>query len=134
MDCPNCKEPMIVLELSEVEIDYCISCKGIWLDSGELELLLDEDSNLENSNLFNTPLNISEEKKKCPICNKKMGKVEIGDEEKILIDKCLNSHGLWFDENELHQIIQVASKKNKALDLLNDIFQNEINPTDEEEE
>ena len=125
---------MIVLELSEVEIDYCISCKGIWLDSGELELLLDEDNDLENSNLFNTPLKISEEKKKCPICNKKMGKVEFEGEEKILLDKCLNSHGLWFDENELHQIIQASSKKNKALDLLNDIFQNEINPTDKEEE
>ncbi len=40
MNCPVCKEPMIVLELDEVEIDHCISCGGIWLDAGELELLI----------------------------------------------------------------------------------------------
>ena len=39
MDCPACKEPLIVLELNEVEIDNCVSCGGIWLDKGELERL-----------------------------------------------------------------------------------------------
>ncbi len=42
MDCPVCKNAMITLELQEVEIDYCIDCGGIWLDAGELELLLGE--------------------------------------------------------------------------------------------
>lgn len=40
MNCPVCKNAMIVLELREVEIDYCLVCKGIWLDKGELERLL----------------------------------------------------------------------------------------------
>jgi Zn-finger nucleic acid-binding protein len=31
---------MITLELADVEIDYCTDCGGIWLDAGELELLL----------------------------------------------------------------------------------------------
>ena len=42
MDCPVCKSAMIVLELDEVEIDYCTDCQGIWLDAGELELLLED--------------------------------------------------------------------------------------------
>ena len=33
---------MITLELEDVEIDYCTECGGIWLDAGELELLLGE--------------------------------------------------------------------------------------------
>jgi len=40
MDCPVCKNAMITLELEEVEIDHCTNCGGIWLDAGELELLL----------------------------------------------------------------------------------------------
>ena len=32
MDCPVCKNAMIVLELAEVEVDYCTDCSGIWLD------------------------------------------------------------------------------------------------------
>ena len=42
MDCPTCHNAMITLELADVEIDHCTSCGGIWLDSGELELLLDD--------------------------------------------------------------------------------------------
>jgi hypothetical protein len=26
MDCPACREPMVVLELRDVEIDHCLSC------------------------------------------------------------------------------------------------------------
>ncbi|MEJ2196939.1 MAG: zf-TFIIB domain-containing protein [Ignavibacteriaceae bacterium] len=47
MFCPVCKEPMIILELNEVEIDYCPSCSGIWLDAGELELLFEDQAERE---------------------------------------------------------------------------------------
>lgn len=43
MICPVCKEPMVVLELDQVEIDHCINCGGIWFDAGELELLLETE-------------------------------------------------------------------------------------------
>ena len=33
---------MVILELNEVEIDFCTGCNGIWLDSGELDLLLED--------------------------------------------------------------------------------------------
>ncbi len=42
MDCPVCKSAMITLELAKVEIDYCTGCKGVWLDAGELEMLLED--------------------------------------------------------------------------------------------
>ncbi|MCL4278881.1 MAG: zf-TFIIB domain-containing protein, partial [Ignavibacteriaceae bacterium] len=41
MLCPVCNNPMIVLELEQVEVDYCTNCAGVWLDAGELELLLE---------------------------------------------------------------------------------------------
>ena len=47
MDCPVCKNAMIVLELDEVEVDYCTECEGIWLDAGELELLLGDAARSE---------------------------------------------------------------------------------------
>ena len=99
MDCPVCKYPMIVLELNRVEIDYCQKCSGIWLDKGELELLLDTEQ--ERTALFNSfklDNTAKEKKRKCPICLKKMDKVRL---EGILIDKCRLGHGLWFDKGEL---------------------------------
>ena len=43
MICPVCKNPMVVLELDQIEIDHCLNCGGIWLDAGELELLLETE-------------------------------------------------------------------------------------------
>lgn len=44
MKCPNCKEPNLMLsERRGIEIDYCPECRGIWLDRGELDKLLEKD-------------------------------------------------------------------------------------------
>ena len=40
----NCPADGAVLEMSErqgVEIDYCPSCRGVWLDRGELDKIID---------------------------------------------------------------------------------------------
>ena len=75
MDCPVCKSAMITLELAEVEIDYCTDCSGIWLDSGELELLLgDEKQSKKLLKSFKIDEKSTEKPRRCPICLKKMQK------------------------------------------------------------
>ena len=125
MDCPVCKEPMIVFELEGVEIDYCCSCKGIWLDSGELGLLLENAIDKEKLlSSFEIDIKSKEKKRKCPICLKKMKKVNVGSTKKILIDKCKNDHGLWFDGGELAEIIKMGNldRENRIITLLEGIF------------
>lgn len=42
MKCPACKEPNLVMsERKGIEIDYCPECRGIWLDRGELDKILE---------------------------------------------------------------------------------------------
>lgn len=41
MDCPLCKVKLHLADRQGVEIDYCPECRGIWLDRGELEKLVD---------------------------------------------------------------------------------------------
>jgi uncharacterized protein len=42
MKCPACTDaPLVMSERQGVEIDYCPACRGIWLDRGELDKLLD---------------------------------------------------------------------------------------------
>lgn len=126
MDCPICKnEPMIVLELNQVEIDYCLSCKGIWLDAGELELLL--GSSMETMEFLNsfTVDNLTKEKKhKCPVCNKKMEKILVAGNRNVRVDKCKYKHGIWFDSGELEDILGMRKldNKSKVLTLLNDML------------
>ncbi|MBL7197086.1 MAG: zf-TFIIB domain-containing protein [Candidatus Omnitrophica bacterium] len=125
MDCPVCREPMVVLELDKVEIDHCFSCGGIWLDSGELELLL-EDSKEKESLMasFEKNREAKEKARKCPICLKIMEKVTCGLEKKTLVDKCRQNDGIWFDKGELEEVLRRGSfdKDNKVLGLLRDMF------------
>ncbi len=42
MKCPVCPNSLLVMsERQGVEIDYCPQCRGIWLDRGELDKLLE---------------------------------------------------------------------------------------------
>ncbi|MFV8257185.1 zf-TFIIB domain-containing protein [Bdellovibrio bacteriovorus] len=45
MKCPNCKEPNLVIsERKGIEIDYCPECRGIWLDRGELDKIIERSA------------------------------------------------------------------------------------------
>ena len=50
MKCPNCNVNLVMTERSGVEIDYCPECRGIWLDRGELDKIIDRSSQQDNSN------------------------------------------------------------------------------------
>jgi len=39
--CPNCQAGMQSLTRSGVEFDMCSSCRGVWLDRGELEKIVE---------------------------------------------------------------------------------------------
>jgi Zn-finger nucleic acid-binding protein len=42
MKCPNCKETQLVMsERKGIEIDYCPNCRGVWLDRGELDKIIE---------------------------------------------------------------------------------------------
>ncbi len=47
MRCPKCGMELIEIGYKGIMVDKCSVCEGIWLDSGELEMI----SNLEKSNL-----------------------------------------------------------------------------------
>jgi Zn-finger nucleic acid-binding protein len=118
---------MITLELEDVEIDYCTDCGGIWLDAGELELLLGEPGEAEHLlGSFKIDSRSAESVRKCPICDKKMQKIIAGaSAPALLIDKCRKGDGLWFDTGELHDIAGRAQldKDNKIMKLLTDMFE-----------
>ncbi|MAT14900.1 MAG: hypothetical protein CMJ46_06470, partial [Planctomyces sp.] len=41
MKCPNCQRELVMSERSGVEIDYCPECRGVWLDRGELDKIIE---------------------------------------------------------------------------------------------
>jgi Zn-finger nucleic acid-binding protein len=42
MKCPVCEDqPLAISSRDGVEIDYCQQCRGVWLDRGELDKIID---------------------------------------------------------------------------------------------
>lgn len=45
MKCPTCTDTALVMtDRQGVEIDYCPQCRGVWLDRGELDKLIERAS------------------------------------------------------------------------------------------
>jgi uncharacterized protein len=44
MKCPNCNVNLVMTDRSGIEIDYCPQCRGIWLDRGELDKIIERST------------------------------------------------------------------------------------------
>ncbi|MGB0692857.1 MAG: zf-TFIIB domain-containing protein [Pseudomonadales bacterium] len=105
MDCPKCQAEMQEHTLSTlsggVTIDRCMSCRGIWFDIGEAELLKDkwmadfiDDGDPAVGREHNEIRDIN-----CPRCGKKMAELNDPVQTHIQYEAC-DEHGLYFDAGE----------------------------------
>jgi uncharacterized protein len=46
MNCPVCNVALLLADRQGVEIDYCPKCRGIWLDRGELDKIIERSEQL----------------------------------------------------------------------------------------
>jgi Zn-finger nucleic acid-binding protein len=44
MLCPIDRTPLVMSERQSIEIDYCPTCRGVWLDRGELDKIIERSS------------------------------------------------------------------------------------------
>lgn len=49
MQCPVDGEMLVIAERSGVEIDYCPKCRGVWLDRGELDKIIERTASPSSS-------------------------------------------------------------------------------------
>ena len=51
MKCPVCKDVTLLMsQKNGIEIDYCPECRGIWLDRGELDKIIERANHQDYSN------------------------------------------------------------------------------------
>lgn len=55
MLCPHCHDPLKISDRMGVEIDYCPSCRGVWLDRGELDKLIERALEAEQTKQYSRP-------------------------------------------------------------------------------
>ena len=114
---------MLVIEYERIEINHCISCGAVWLDSGELEMLLKtDDTNAKIQSLFERAEHVKEKKLRCPKCMAKMHKAWVNPGKSVLVDICRNGHGFWLDRGELETILGSSETGDRIKALLAGIF------------
>lgn len=57
MQCPVCKDVQLVMsERQKIEIDYCPQCRGVWLDRGELDKVIERSESEAQAARASQPL------------------------------------------------------------------------------
>ena len=112
MRCPRCSQGLVETTYEGVKVDLCASCKGIWLDQGELKPILDaqilqfDAATLERGRA-GPKMGIPDAEKQsieaCPKCSKPMAAMNFGANSGIIVDVC-SGHGMWLDRQELETI------------------------------
>lgn len=113
MKCPNCEKDLIAVEREGLELNFCPVCRGFWFDAWEwddLAKIVNVDKS-EFNDLVSSAKDsskINEKLKPCPICNRKMEKIETYG---IILDRCIADGGVWFDGEELPKLLQIIADK-----------------------
>lgn len=100
MRCPVDKDQLIILEYDDVELDYCATCRGLWLDGGELALLLGDDE-VAGRIVRRGEVTGREKHRRCPECGTRMHKRATQPPHAVVYDVCPRDCGMWFDAGEL---------------------------------
>jgi len=125
MNCPACKEAMIVVEHQGVELDCCPACRGLWLDAAEVHLLFGDAAKARAFLGAGDRAHARGEKaRRCPICRHRMRKDVTGGTLPVVVDACGLGHGMWFDEGELFTVLRQngAAADDPVFEWLRDLF------------
>ena len=129
--CPKCDLPLFVLHFQEIEVDFCDRCRGLWLDAGELEALLHQTSANDHDLLlkFQQQSGIQPNGRPhlCPRCDAPLHEIQVDHtgSPQLTLDKCPRGHGVWFDAEELQQLLAMFPRESgagKTIDYLNELF------------
>src|SRR5690242_17216701 len=100
--CPRCDKALFVLEFKGIAVDFCHHCHGLWLDHGELELLLERTDADAHTELLKFQQQEGQpspgEKMLCPRCDRRMMEIPVQGEggKSVRVDRCSQGHGVWF--------------------------------------
>jgi len=118
---------LCIVHFKEIEVDYCNECRGLWLDAGELEALIQRKEARTDDPLlqFQKKEGVVPPGRKhlCPRCDQPLQEITAGTS--LTLDRCGRGHGLWFDADELKQLLEMFPREagtGKTIEYLNDLF------------
>lgn len=101
MQCPRCQTEMEISTHSDVEIDRCPKCGGVFLDKGEMESI----SERAVASVVDMHPSFEQVEAESPaICRCGQEMMEITGADEVRFDWCMSCESTFFDAGELRQI------------------------------
>jgi Zn-finger nucleic acid-binding protein len=122
--CPRCDLPLSSRTVSDLVVDECTGCQGLFLDELAIRRVLDDEDHTRAEALMDTvprparPFTGGRMYIKCPTCSTVMNRKLFATGSGVIVDVC-KAHGTFFDAGELTAIIdfvrrgglEIAAKK-----------------------
>jgi Zn-finger nucleic acid-binding protein len=107
--CPRCKTALTAISLGNTSLEECAHCGGLWIDARTFErICADREAQSSAINIkLPAPLPADPEVRylQCPHCGNLMNRMNYAHCSGVIIDIC-RPHGIWFDRDQLRQIIE----------------------------
>lgn len=111
VNCPKCHTTMLRLDTGTVAIDRCERCGAVWLDAGELAVLLKFSGDkkelvesIDQGGAVKMPETHAPGTIHCPRDSSPMSTVRDKKQKHIEFEMCMNCCGVLFDAGELSDI------------------------------
>jgi Zn-finger nucleic acid-binding protein len=115
MKCPNCDNDLVQTKRDRIEVQYCPSCRGMWLNRQELQELEDEAFDLGEDEKGTLIFSATATTRKCPQCSKLMKRFEYRLYD-LEMDFCEDGHGFWLDADEDKRVLDLMKKEEAGLE------------------
>jgi Zn-finger nucleic acid-binding protein len=124
MSCPRCRLPLRRVKYEGVDADMCDACWGFWLDTGEIELVLEKRDlgfTVKEREMVLSHRGASARgptaPAPCPKCKAVMDRVHFDQAVSLVIDRC-GDHGVWLDTGEIKKVQALAERSEAVHRLL----------------
>jgi Zn-finger nucleic acid-binding protein len=112
--CPKCSVDLLPTIRHKIEISYCQSCKGMWLEHDELEELEDEVFDFGDRWKGSLVIGSAATSHKCPECTALLQRFRYRFYN-LEMEFCPNQHGYWLDEDEDTKVLELMKREEADL-------------------
>lgn len=106
MKCPRCNMDLVPTVRRKVDMSFCPSCKGMWLDAQELDQLENEAFDLGDDEKGTLVFSSTPTTQKCPLCEATLQRFNYRAYD-LEMEFCPNRHGYWLDADEDTRVLEL---------------------------
>ncbi|HUN26692.1 MAG TPA: zf-TFIIB domain-containing protein [Steroidobacteraceae bacterium] len=114
MKCPQCQTELTATKRHKLAVNYCPTCKGMWLEHAELEQLEDEVFDFGEHAKGTLVFGSQPTTHPCPECGVALRSFRYRFYE-LAMELCVNQHGYWLTDDEDTRVLELMRNEEREM-------------------